>query len=207
MEKYSRYYGVMIFVGIVLVTLVIGFFALLNPKIAEMTSINEQITSQQDRLTKLQLDKKTVEGKLKKMKDSLSTVKKRVYAPTVADLGSDSNDAVFYTLYNDLIEMIRTNSIKVKSMQYTYNPEDDDFVKYGGADYFVTEIDMELVSNYVNLGKFIESLHQYAYYLKIMDVEVTPYEKDKKILLTTMKLRLYASTAPEEEVQPTMPKA
>ena len=58
---------------------------------------------------------------------------------------------------------------------------------------------MELVSNYVNLGKLIQDLYQYPYYIKINELEVKPYEKDKKILISNLSLRLYAHTEPDSE--------
>ena len=97
--------------------------------------------------------------------------------------------------------MVHANSIKIKSMEYTYNPEDDKFVQFGKDVYFVCEINMELVSNYTNLGKFIQNIIQYPYYIKISNVQVLPYEKDKKILISNISLRLYAHTMPEEPAQ------
>ena len=57
----------------------------------------------------------------------------------------------------------------------------------------------------LNLGKLIQDIYQYNYYVKINDVEVTPYPKDKKILITKLGLRLYARTEPDEQVIETSP--
>ena len=61
---------------------------------------------------------------------------------------------------------------------------------------------MDLVSSYVNLGKLIQDIYQYPYYIRINDIQIKPYNKDKKILLTKMSLRLYARTEPEENIVP-----
>ena len=61
---------------------------------------------------------------------------------------------------------------------------------------------MELISNYVNLGKLIEDIYAYPYYIKFNEVHVVPYQKDKRTLITNMSLRLYAHTTPDEEVIP-----
>ena len=94
--------------------------------------------------------------------------------------------------------MIHSNSIKIKAIDYTYNPKNDEFVKFGKDIYFVCDINLELVSNYVNLGKLIQELYQYPYYIKISQLDVKPYEKDKKILLSNLSLRLYTHTEPQE---------
>ena len=70
------------------------------------------------------------------------------------------------------------------------------FVEQGG-NYFVCDVNLKLVSNYVNLGKLVQDIYQYPYYMKINNIDVYPYPKDKKILLTSMSVRLYAHTAPE----------
>ena len=100
--------------------------------------------------------------------------KKKIYSPVESDLG---NDTLFFTLYNDLIEMIHANSVKIKSIDYSYNPASDKFVEFGKDVYFVCDVDMELVSNYVNLGKLIQDIYQYPYYIKINEMDIKPYEK------------------------------
>ena len=82
-------------------------------------------------------------------------------------------------------------------MEYTYNPEGDSFVQFGKDVYFVCEVQMELVSNYVNLGKLIQDIYQYPYYIKVNHINIEPYQKDKKILISDVSLRLYAHTSPE----------
>ena len=201
MDKYKRFYGLIIFIVIVAVAgyLVFNFVYPLNDKI---TSLETQVTSQTKKLENLNEQKKRVEEKLKKLVDSNQKTQKKIFAPVENDLGDDS---LFFTLYNDVIEMIHSNSVKIKKMDYVYNPDNDLFVQHGNAQYFVCDINLELVSNYVNLGKLIQNIYQYPYYVKINSVEVNPYKKDKKILLTNMSLRLYAHTEPvivEEEAAP-----
>ena len=57
--------------------------------------------------------------------------------------------------------MIHSNSVKIKSINYSYNPKDDEFVKFGKDVYFVCDINIELVSNYINLGKLIQDIYEY----------------------------------------------
>lgn len=185
----------MAFVGILLVSIVIGY-QIINPQIEKDKNLNNQIQTAEQTLSNKQQEKNRVENILKQLKNSFAEVQKRIYAPVDSDLG---NDTLFFTLYSDVIEMVHANSIKIKNMSYNYNPGNDIFVKNGKDRYFVCELDMELVSDYVKLGKLIQDLYQYPYYIKINNVKVKPYVKDKKILLSTIKLSLYAHTAPVEE--------
>jgi len=197
MDKYRRYYGIIAFLVIVFCT---GFFSykILYPALQERTTLQSTVASKESELSNKRAERDVVANKIKKLKDMISGLQKKVYSPTDSDLG---NDTLFFTLYNDLIEMIHSNSVKIKSLDYSYNPESDSFVKFGKDTYFVCEVNMELVSNYINLGKLIQDIYQYPYYIKINNLEVKPYEKDKKILISKMKVILYAHTSPEEEIE------
>ena len=195
MDKYKRFYGLIAFI-VAVVILGYGAFKMISPKITELSSVKGQVQTKQKELEKKQADLKIVQQKIKKIKDSITGSQKKIYSPVETDLG---NDTLFFTLYNDIIEMVHANTIKIKSINYQYNPESDAFVKFGKDVYFVCDVNMELVSNYVNLGKLIQDIYQYPYYIRINEIEVSPYERDKKILLSTLSLRLYAHTEPAED--------
>ena len=196
MDKSKRYYGVLAFLAAVGLLIFI-VYSLFSPKIEEMKSLESSVNSKQSQLETLEKKLSIVKQKIKKIKDSIFTSQKKIYSPVESDLGSDT---LFFTLYNDVIEMVHSNTIKIKRIDYQYNPEGDPFVSFGKGIYFVCDVDMELISNYVNLGKLIQDIYQYPYYIKINSLEVKPYEKDKKILISNLSLRLYAHTEPDEEV-------
>lgn len=193
MDKYKRYYGAVLFLFVAFV-LVYGSYNLIGPKFTEMSSVDSQIEDKQNTLNQMQDKKRVVMNKIKKLQNSVTNSQKKIYAPVESDLG---NDTLFFTLYNDVIEMMHANSIKIKSIDYNYNPKGDKFVQ-SGKDYFVCDVNVELVSNYTNLGKLIQELYQYPYYIKINELNVKPYSKDKKILISDLSLRLYAHTEPED---------
>lgn len=195
MEKYKKYHGIMLFVAIAAGCILIAY-ALISPVIKDQIESESNLKQKQELLEKRTQDKTLVENKLKRLKDSITSSQKKIYSPIETDLG---NDTLFFTLYNDLLEMIRSNSVKIKSIDYSYNPESDKFVEFGKDVYFVCDVNMEVVSNYINLGKLIQDIYQYPYYIRINEIDIKPYEKDKTVLITTMSLRLYAHTAPQEE--------
>lgn len=168
---------------------------MLYQAVTDMGRLNDELEKKEKTYNTKLTEKRNVERKLAQIKTSNATVQKKIYSPVDSDLG---NDTLFFTMYNDVIEMIHANSIKIKSMEYSYNPESDVFVKFSKDMYFVCETNLELVSNYTNLGKFIQDLIQYPYYIRIKSIDVKPYAKDKKILISNVKLRLYAHTMPEE---------
>ena len=194
MDKYKRYYGVIVFC-VAIILLIFGFVQLISPKVTELNNLKASIEQKQGQVSELENKLNIVKQKIKKIKNSIISSQKKIYSPIESDLG---NETLFFTLYNDVIEMVHSNSVKIKAIDYTYNPETDAFVKFGKDIYFVCDVNMELVSNYVNLGKLIQDLYQYPYYIKINEIEVKPYQKDKKILITNLSLRLYAHTEPDE---------
>lgn len=194
MEKYKRYYGVIAFVVAAFV-LIFGSYNIITPRINEFNSLTSTIEKKEKEIKNLQSKFNIVRDKIKKIKDSIAGSQKKIYYPVESDLG---NDTLFFTLYNDVIEMVHSNSVKIKSIDYISSPESDEFVRFGKDVYFVCDVNMELVSNYIQLGKLVQDIYQYPYYIKINNLSVKPYEKDKKILLSNLSLRLYAHTAPEE---------
>ena len=194
MDKYKRYYGVIVFC-IAIVLLIFGFVQLISPKVTKLNDLKASIEQKQGQVSELENKLNIVKQKIKKIKNSIISSQKKIYSPIESDLG---NETLFFTLYNDIIEMVHSNSVKIKAIDYTYNPETDAFVKFGKDIYFVCDVNMELVSNYVNLGKLIQDLYQYPYYIKINEIEVKPYQKDKKILITNLSLRMYAHTEPDD---------
>ena len=194
MEKYKKYYGVILFCFVIFITL-IACYNLVYTKYTQSVTEAQNVADKQKEVEDLQNKLQIVQRKIKQIKDSIVSSQKKIYSPIESDLG---NETLFFTLYNDVIEMLHANSIKIKSIDYEYNPETDSFVKFGKDVYFVCDVDMELISNYVNLGKLIQDIYQYPYYIKINNLEVQPYPKDKKILLSKLSLRLYAHTSPED---------
>ena len=195
MEKYRKYYGIAIF-SVACAVLLFVAYHIIAPRVTELNKLNKSITTKESELKSLQSDLEIVQTKIKKIKNSIISSQKKIYSPIESDLG---NETIFFTLYNDLIEMVHSNSVKIKSIDYSYNPETDSFVKFGKDIYFVCDVNLELVSNYVNLGKLIQDIYQYPYYIRINSIDIKPYEKDKKVLLTSLSLRMYAHTAPAEE--------
>jgi len=195
MDKLNKYLGIIIFSVVVGLLCYVGFLQIV-PQVVEKERLQTNIVKQENLLKEKKQQLRIVQDKIKKINESIAGSQKKVYFPVESDLGSDT---LFFTLYNDVIEMLHANSIKIKSIDYKYNPEGDKFVEHGKDKYFVCDVNLELVSNYVNLGKFIEEVYQYPYYIKINSVAVESYKSDKKILLTKLSLRLYAHTEPDTE--------
>ena len=196
MDKYKRYMGVIVFIIAVALMIYVAVSVII-PQYNEWSGLKSKVISVTKTLEEKRQAKITIKKRLQKLQNSVISSQKKIYSPIESKL---EEDTLFFTLYSDMIEMVRANTIKIKSIDYKYNPSGDAFVKQKNGKYFVCDVNMEIVSNYVNLGKLIQDIYQYPYYIKINSIEVIPYEQDKKILLSTISLRLYAHTTPEAKI-------
>ena len=191
MNSIRKYLGIIILLIPIIVGVVL-WFGVTNTIIGKYNDSKNQLEKLKTEVEKLEKNEQEIRRKVEALKNVDLTITKKLYFPNESDLG---NDTLFFTLYNDFIEMIHSNSIKIKSIKYQYNPENDPFVQSGG-NYFVFDVNVELVSNYTNLGKLIEEIYQYPYYMKINRLDVKPYNKDKKILISNLSITLYSHTEP-----------
>ena len=114
---------------------------------------------------------------------------KEMYKPIETGLDAES---IVASQFNDILKLLRANSIKTKSVQYNYNPPEDLFVKGAGDKLSVCKLDMQMVATYKNFENFLKDLHKHKHFLDIAKIEILPYEKNKTILIINLQLKLYA---------------
>ena len=126
-DKYKRFYGLYLFIAVILALVFVGM-NILPPQIEALKTAKEEVENQTTILEGKAKQKQIVQNKIKQMSDASQRTQKKIFSPIENDLG---NDSLFFALYNDVIEMIHSNSIKIKKMDYDYNPDDDVFVQHG----------------------------------------------------------------------------
>lgn len=114
---------------------------------------------------------------------------KPFYKPVVAGMDTD---AAIAGEFAEILELVRANKIKVRSMNNNTKPEGDHFYDNASDTYNVARLDLEMIANYVNYDNFLKELYKHEHFLDIESVEIVPYKKNKKILLINLKLKLYA---------------
>ena len=105
---------------------------------------------------------------------------KPFYKPAASGMNTE---AVIQGEFAEILELIRVNKIKVRSIKYEYDPQDDAFVKGAGGKYKAARLNMEMVANYSNYNNFLKELYKHEHFLDIQSVEIVPYRKNKQILL------------------------
>ncbi len=114
---------------------------------------------------------------------------KPFYKPVVE--GMDTDAAIAGEL-EEILQLVRANKIKVRSIKNDSTPKDDKFYQNASAQYNVARLNMEMIANYVNYDNLLKELYKHEHFLDIESVKIVPYKKNKKILLISFNLKLYA---------------
>ena len=111
-------------------------------------------------------------------------------------------EAIISDEFGEILQLMRENKIKARSFKYEYDPNDDNFVKYVGNKYHVCRVSADMVATYSQFENFMRDLFKHEHFLEISTVEVTPYQKNKRILLINLKIKLYAQRDPNSIMPP-----
>ncbi len=160
--------------------------------ITEMIDLRGQITTKEQELTekknKLEELKKQEADEARKLAESASK-SKPFYKPAASGMNTE---AIIAGEFTEILELVRANRIKVRTIKYEYNPSDDAFVKGAGNKYKAARLNMEMIANYTSYNNFLKELYKHDHFLDIQSVEIVPYRKNKQILLINFKLKLYS---------------
>ncbi|MBR1424923.1 hypothetical protein IJ579_05115 [bacterium] len=187
-----KYYLLPIFILVVIVAGIAYFgkniytdFEAYQTTKSDISTKKTTLKEKQDKLEKLKKDEAELAAKEQQTKSS----GKPFYKPIETGLDTES---VITGEFSEILQLIRANQIKVRSISYDYNPADDSFVQGAGSKYNVARLNMEMIGNYTNYDNFLKEMYKHEHFLDIQSVEIVPYKKNKKILLINCKIKLYA---------------
>ena len=184
------------FLPILVIIITIVLFCMLITKVANnvqnIIALKNNITLKTQELTlkqeKLENYKRKAAEEAKKESRSAAS-SKAFYKPAAQGLDTE---AVIAGEFNEILELIRANQIKIRSMKSEYEPNNDEFVKGAPAEYNVARLNLEMISNYISFNNFMKELYKHEHFLDLESIEIVPYKKDKTILLINFKIKLYA---------------
>ena len=176
------------------VIFVFGFFvSKLVPIVTEYvktaTEHSTSIKTLEEKKRTLEDMKKNMAESEKKAQNDKKTLLKSFYKPIERGLDAE---AFIANEFSEILELLRVNSIKMKSIKYDYNPADDNFVRNVSSEYQVARLNAEMIATYKNFEGFLKELYKHEHFLDISNIEIVPYQKDKKILIIKFQLKLYA---------------
>ncbi len=183
-------------IPILLLVLVFVGLVLYVPKVLEQWQgykvVEEEISTKQATVQEKQklLDDYVAKAEQEKAQEQANKSEgKPFYKPVMEGMDTE---AVIAGEFAEILQLVRANKIKVRSIKYDYDPKDDAFVQNAGASYNVARLNMEMIANYANYDNFLKELYKHEHFLDIQSAEIVPYRKNKRVLLINFKLKLYS---------------
>ena len=196
MKKYSIYikkFKIALGILVAIFVLLIFMLSKIIPQFKNISAIQQnyktttaELADSERRLTDLKTSKE-------KSLEEESNVLKEFFNPVNGGLDTE---AIISDEFGEILQLMRENKIKARAFKYDYDPNDDNFVKYVGNRFHVCRVTADLIATYSQFENFLRDLFKHEHFLEISTVEVTPYQKNKRILLINLKIKLYAKKDP-----------
>ena len=116
---------------------------------------------------------------------------KVIYQPQGLSFGSDAS---FAPLFEIVIDLAKNSGIRIRSIVYNYSPADDPIVVAKLDGYNVCELGITAVGSYGQFQNFFKGIVREHYLAYLAEAEMKPWENDKSVLITNLKIRLYTKT-------------
>lgn len=163
------------------------FGSLAGASQSELTSKKSELETKQSQLEQIKQQK--LSSQTQKKKESGSG--KVIYEV----LGEQfSPEASFGIMFENVLANITNSGIKIRSIDYNYQPVDDKVLLTNMDGYNACELSFVTVGNYTQLQNFFKNITKEKYLTNIYEIYIEPYDKDKTILIAKFKIRLYTKT-------------
>ena len=159
-------------------------------KFEEISNKQNDLATKRDKLKQLQDEKAASEQpKVEEKKEAKSG--KKIYDVSGQQF---SAEASFGIIFDNLIANVTNSGIRIRSIDYNYQPADDKILGTNLGGYNACEISFVTVGSYSQFQNFFKSIAKETYLSSIYEIYIEPYDKDKTILITRFKIRLYTRT-------------
>ena len=97
-------------------------------------------------------------------------------------------------MFENIISNITNSGVRIRSIEYNYRPGDDAVLNTGAPGYNACELSFVTVGTYAQYQRFFKNLAKENYLTNIYEIYIEPYDKNKTILISKFKVRLYTKT-------------
>jgi Tfp pilus assembly protein PilO len=161
----------------------------LFPKLKQIPQTTNDIKTQQQTLDDDNRKLQDMQNAEKQVEANADNTFKAFFNPGESGLDAE---AALGLEFSELLASMRQNRIKTRSINYEYNPSDDNFVKNLPNKYQSCRVTMEMVAHYSDFENFLRELYKHPHFLEISKIEIAPYTKNKRILLINLQIKIYA---------------
>lgn len=200
MEQYNVYlkkFKVAIAIAVAAIALLIFFISKIIPSVQNVFQIQGEYKTKMSELSDAERKLEDMKKDEKRTEIEEQNLPKAVFKPINDGLDTE---AAISDEFAEILQLIRENKIKTRSVQYEYDPQDDNFIKNAVRKYHVCRVTADLIATYSQFENFLRDLYKHEHFLEISSIEITPYEKNKRILLIKFVMKLYAQRDPSSVV-------
>ncbi len=166
---------------------IFGFYKTI-PLIGEAFSKAEEIKSKQESVADLNKNIEIAKkNNIEAMKSEPDT--KLIFQPQVQ---SQEPMVAFSEMLDTVLELAKESGLKIKTIEFKDIPESDPVKQNHASTHNAAMLNTQLIGTYTELQTFLREVYRYQYLIGIQKVEITPYERDKKILIIDLSLALYS---------------
>ncbi len=194
---YFKKFQVAILIFVAAIALIAFLIYKTVPEVQKIMDIQEQQKAQSASLADAERKLANLRADAERRKVENENLPKLFFKPVT--LGLDT-EAAISDEFGEILQLIRENKIKTRSIVYEYDPKDDNFVKNVPEKYQVCRITAEMIASYSEFENFLRDLYKHEHYLEISKIEISPYEKNKRILLINLQIKLYAQRDPSSYI-------
>lgn len=207
MDKYTIYMKkFQIALGIFALSLIVFIFLVSKviPEVQKISQIQNDYKTQSSALADSERKLQDLKDAARRKEAENENIQKIFFKPISEGLDTE---AAISDEFGEILQIVRENKIKMRSVKYDYDPQDDNFVKNAGNRYQVCRVTAEMIASYSNFANFLRELYKHEHFLEISKIEIAPYEKNKRILLISLQIKLYAQRDPSTVVETPAPAA
>lgn len=207
MVKYTIYMKkFQIALGIFALSLIVFIFLVSKviPEVQKISQIQNDYKTQSSALADSERKLQDLKDAARRKEAENENIQKIFFKPISEGLDTE---AAISDEFGEILQIVRENKIKMRSVKYDYDPQDDNFVKNAGNRYQVCRVTAEMIASYSNFANFLRELYKHEHFLEISKIEIAPYEKNKRILLISLQIKLYAQRDPSTVVETPAPAA
>ena len=161
----------------------------LFPKLKQIPQTTNDIKTQQQTLDDDNRKLQDMQNAEKQTESNADNTFKAFFNPGESGLDAE---AALGLEFSELLASMRQNRIKTRSINYEYNPSDDNFVKNLPNKYQSCRVTLEMIAHYSDFENFLRELYKHPHFLEISKIEIAPYTKNKRILLINLQIKIYA---------------
>lgn len=195
---YLKKFKVAVYVAVAGILLLIVLISKVVPAIQNVIKLNKEYKNITFAVEDAERKLQNLKDKENRKEEETVNLSKSVFKPINEGLDTE---AAISDEFGEILQLIKENKVKTRSVQYDYDPQDDNFVKNAANKYHVCSVTAELIATYSQFENFLRDLYKHEHFLEISQIEINPYQKNKKILLIKFTLKLYAQRDPSSVVE------